>query len=148
MVGVVVFYFVYNWKIPCLGSLRDHVQLGATEILTLIAAVAVALYAYKTVHEMTKDRRKDRIEKMLEKVYNPFYEILSRQADKPVEATSTQPELYLYGTQDIRQLERIINCFSQYLKPVERAKIGQALAGRRVIEGTNLQIKSACFPRT
>jgi hypothetical protein len=72
-----VFYFLYNAPILGLGkSVRSYVQYGTSELLTLLAAIAVAMYAYKTVYEMTKDRRKDVVEKKLEKVYTPIYEIL------------------------------------------------------------------------
>jgi hypothetical protein len=73
VVAGVAFYFLYNTTIPGLGkSVRSFVQYGTSELLTLLAAIAVALYAYKTVYEMTKDRRKDTVEKKLEKVYTPM----------------------------------------------------------------------------
>jgi hypothetical protein len=75
LVGVFLFYLAYNTKIPLIGkSVRDYVQYGTTEIMTLIAAIAVALYTYKTVNQMIRNRRKETIEKMLEQVYSPIYE--------------------------------------------------------------------------
>lgn len=75
----VAFYVVYNTTIPGLGkSVRSFVAYGTSEVLTLMATIAVALYAFKTVYEMTKDRRKDTVERMLENVYSPLYEILRK----------------------------------------------------------------------
>ena len=47
----VTFHVLYNTTIPGLGkSVRSFVAYSTSEVLTLLAAIAVALYAYKTVY--------------------------------------------------------------------------------------------------
>ena len=47
-------------------------------IVMTIVTVVLARYAYVTIEEGKKDRRKDTIERMLENLYSPLYEILRR----------------------------------------------------------------------
>jgi len=51
-------------------TISNVVMTGATLFL--------AIYAYVTIQEGKKNRRKDKIEKMLEQAYSPLYEILRR----------------------------------------------------------------------
>jgi hypothetical protein len=113
LVGGCLFYLAYNMKIPLLGkSIRDYVQYGTTQILTLIAAIAVALYAYKTVNEMIRDRRKETIEKMLEQVYSPIYESLLEAKEK---GTREHGGLkWDISTEKLDDINRIITNFGHY----------------------------------
>ena len=106
----VVFYLLYNTPIPVLGkSVRSFVAYGTSELLTLLASIAVALYACKTVYEMTKDRRKDTVERKLEKVYIPIYEILlgARENGRKNHGAST------WGV-SVEELERIKSIMRDY----------------------------------
>ena len=111
----VVFYFLYNTPIPGLGkSVRSFVQYGTSELLTLLAAIAVAMYAYKSVYEMTKDRRKDVVEKKLEKVYTPIYEILlgAREKGRAIYG----PSMWALPVDDEERIKDIMRQNGHYFK--------------------------------
>ena len=66
--------------------------LPVTDWITAGAGVVVALFAYVTVREARRNRRKDMIEKMLEKLYNPMFEMLDTA--KLVEITADTAAAY------------------------------------------------------
>jgi hypothetical protein len=109
------FYFLYNTAIPGPGkSVRSFVQYGTSELLTLLAAIAVAIYAYKTVYEMTKDRRKDAVEKKLEKVYTPIYEILLGAREKG--RTDHGPSTWDLSVDEAERIKGIMRHYGHYFK--------------------------------
>ena len=57
--------------------LLPWVALLSTIVMTIVTLV-LARYAYLTIEEGKKNRRKDTIERMLENLYSPLYEILRR----------------------------------------------------------------------
>jgi hypothetical protein len=58
--------------------------------------IALAYYAYKTIDEAKKDRTKDSIEKQLEKLCSPIFEILIRA--KPYEQMPLTPAQISWGS--------------------------------------------------
>jgi hypothetical protein len=56
-----------------LVQFSDWVQL-----VQVFATLGLIYYAYATISEARKDRKKDMIERMLEKIYFPMFEILDR----------------------------------------------------------------------
>ena len=60
----------------CLSSL-DWIQALPNWVM-VGATLALAYYAYVTIEEGKKNRRKDTIEKKLERLYSPLYEIMWR----------------------------------------------------------------------
>jgi hypothetical protein len=112
------FYFLYNTTIPILGrSIRSFVAYGTSELLTLFASVAVALYAYKTVHEMMKDRRKDTVEKKLEKVYTPIYETLLGAREKG--RSNHDPSTWDISVKEIEHIKDIMKEYGHYFRTRE-----------------------------
>jgi hypothetical protein len=79
-------FWIYNSVEVWNGqTLRMIYRVGTTTILTLLVSlvglavtIVMARYAYTTIAEMRKDRRKDLIEKVLVDAYSPLYEILRR----------------------------------------------------------------------
>jgi uncharacterized protein YggT (Ycf19 family) len=57
--------------------LLPWVALLSTIVMTIVTLV-LARYAYVTIEEGKKNRRKDTIERMLENLYSPLYEIVRR----------------------------------------------------------------------
>ena len=60
-----------------MDSSADWITIVSAVIMAA-ATVALVRYAHVTIEEGKKDRRKDMIERQLEKVYSPLYEILRR----------------------------------------------------------------------
>lgn len=56
--------------------------LPLTDCITAIAGAIVAFFAIVTVLEGRKNRKRDSIEKQLEKLYGPIFEILVREATR------------------------------------------------------------------
>jgi hypothetical protein len=118
VVAGVAFYFLYNTTIPGLGkSVRSFVAYGTSEVLTLLAAIAVALYAYKTVYEMMKDRRKATVEKKLEKVYTPIYEILLGARERG--RTNHGPSTWAVRGEEMERIKAIIREYGHYFESTE-----------------------------
>jgi hypothetical protein len=112
------FYLLYNMTIPGLGkSVRSFVAYGTSEVLTLLAAIAVALYAYKTVYEMMKDRRKDTVEKKLEKVYTPIYETLLGARERG--RTTYGPSTWAVREEEMERIKAIIREYGHYFEKTE-----------------------------
>lgn len=127
----VAFYVLYNTTIPGLGkSVRSFVAYGTSEVLTLLAAIAVALYAYKTVYEMTKDRRKDTVERMLENVYSPLYEILRKakfENDERSKARSLPGFEWSLKDDELDRIRNTVERFGHYFDRDEIAKFSKLL---------------------
>lgn len=72
------FFKIYNWDFLYGKSIHGYLEVSTIDVLSTIVALLLAWYAFKTVDEMKRDRRKDAIEKKLEAAYSPLYEILRR----------------------------------------------------------------------
>jgi len=131
----VTFHVLYNTTIPGLGkSVRSFVAYSTSEVLTLMAAIAVALYAYKTVYEMTKDRRKDTVEKMLENVYSPLYEILRKakfENDERNKARSLSGFEWSVKDDELERMRNTVERFGHYFDRDEIAKFSRLLENPR-----------------
>jgi len=81
---------------------------------------ALVYYAYRTIEEGKKNRRKDSIEKQLEKLYNPLFEIMS-EADSYETKTSTgQVHSYVNLLKtDVTRIREVLLSYGHYLPPFE-----------------------------
>jgi len=102
--------------------------------LMALTSFAVVAYASMTIHEQRKDRRKDRIEKTLECVYSPLYqifrqglmryfdltwkngmEVLTPKKDQP---TDLPPSQFKFTTEEYMRILDILTRFGHLmLKP-------------------------------
>jgi len=158
-----------------LQSLTDWLTIMLLPWVTLLSAivmtivtVVLARYAYVTIEEGKKDRRKDTIERMLENLYSPLYEILRRarhETDnfKPMVIAEWNHKEGRVGPRDCvlseKQLARvreIVERFGHYMDPVEQALLTKVLAnpdsigaisGDRLTEPWHLFLNAEIDPR-
>lgn len=99
-----------------LGIVTDWITAISTIAMT-IATVVLAIYAYLTVEEGKKNRRKDTIEKMLENVYSPLYEILRKAKFENHERGEARPlsgfEWAVYDN-ELQTMREIVEKFGHY----------------------------------
>ena len=115
-------------------SLNDWIQWVAP-VVTAAATCLIAYYAYVTIREGKRDRKKDTLEKMLENLYSPLYAILERarfesnQDRKLVRGMSSEtlPRDYAIADKELRQIHRIIERFGHYFEPDELLKLKRDL---------------------
>ena len=88
----------------------DWIVVISAVIMTA-ATVALARYAYVTIEEGKKDRRKDTIEKQLENVYTPIYEILrlARDRGQPLDSST-----WAVSKKELERIDKIIATFGHY----------------------------------
>jgi hypothetical protein len=97
----------------------------------MIATAFVAYYAYVTIREGRKNRRKDTIEKMLENAYSPLYEILRRAKfgdERNIIRQAISPREYVLEEEEFTQVREIVERFGHYLGHQERIALTNALA--------------------
>lgn len=125
---MVVFALLYTRvDLPVLGKpMRQVVGFNTIEALTTIAAIAVALYAYKTVNQMVRDRSKDRVEKALELVYSPLYKILRDARDKGRKEHSQTT--WDVSKLDLDRIDKILEDYGHYFDEGDLEAFRAALA--------------------
>jgi hypothetical protein len=104
-------------------------HMTLTDWITVAITGALVYYAYRTVEEGKKDRYKDSLEKRLEKLYNPMFEILTR-AEERIETKSDGKD-YKYQMlrhSDHEKLCNIVENHSHYLRKEEYQKTKQMLS--------------------
>lgn len=104
--------------------------LPVTDWIAAGAGVVVAFFAYVTVREARRNRRKDMVEKMLENVYSPLYDILRRakfaEHREMIRQSVSQRE-YVLTEEEFVQVRGIIERFGYYLGGQERMAITNVL---------------------
>lgn len=105
--------------------------MPVTDWITAGAGVVVAFFAYVTVREAQRNRRKDVVEKMLDNVYSPLYEILRRAqfADnwRNEVRRIDPPREYVLEEREFTEARNIVERFGHYLGHVERMAVTNAL---------------------
>jgi hypothetical protein len=115
------------------------------------ATLALAYYAYVTIKEGRKNRRKDTIERKLENLYSPLYEILSGAKFTLWETTSERdyvksflkdvgPNDYVLKDQELRKIHDIIERSSHYMDLDDRGELTKALQKFKLHKLTTLGI--------
>jgi len=108
--------------------------LPLTDWISAGAGVVVAFFAYVTVREARRNRRKDMVEKMLENVYSPLYDILRRAKfaeDREMIRQSVSQREYVLTEEEFVQVRGIIERFGHYLGGQERMAITNVLEQKR-----------------
>jgi hypothetical protein len=111
---------------------------AVSSLVMAVASAALVAYSYVTIKEGKKNRRKDTIEKMLDNVYSPLYEILRRAqfADnwrKEVRRIDP-PREYALEEQEFTEARNIVERYGHYLGHVERMAVTNALEKYEVVE--------------
>ena len=96
-----------------------------------VATIVLAVYAYLTIQEGKKDRRKDTIERMLENAYSPIYEILRRakfENDERSQARGKIPGFdWVVTRTELDRMREIIEKFGHYFDRKESGKLAMFL---------------------
>jgi len=98
-----------------------------------IVTLALAYYAYRTIEEGRKQRKKDTIEKMLENVFFPLYETLRRARFEEGRRGIRQekfhrgPRDYAFQERELAGMREIIERYGHYLDPVRLMKFNMDL---------------------
>jgi len=120
-----------------LELLSDWIQ-AIMAIVTGFATAVLTYYAYVTIDEGKKNRRKDTMEKMLENLYSPLYELLRRARHEETDerrwarqqAFSPQthgPRDYAFKESEFAELRRILERYGHYLDEVKLMKLNMDL---------------------
>lgn len=95
--------------------------ISATELITAITAVLIALFTGVTVVEGWKNRRKDSIEKQLERLYSPVFEILDQAESQAYSKSDREKiEFFRLPKDDCIAIRSALANYGHYLKPLER----------------------------
>ena len=88
------------------------------EWVTAIASAVIGYYAYVTIKEGKKNRRKDTIEKMLENLYSPLYEILRRARFENDERSQARSKIagfdWVVHRSELDQMREMMERFGHY----------------------------------
>jgi hypothetical protein len=104
----------------------------------IAVTVALVYYARVTILEGKKNRRKATIEKQLENVHSPLFEILGR----PMHIADST---YYYSPDDLRKIWGIVQSFGYYLDSDEHAQFRRLLrVGTPDSEGFRKDDVEAC----
>jgi hypothetical protein len=103
----------------------DWVTVISTLVMTG-ATLALAYYAFVTIREGKKDRRKDTIEKMLENLYSPLYGILRRAKfgnGERSDARQSHGFEWVIDESELAQILEMTQTYGHYLDRNELAKV-------------------------
>lgn len=109
-------------------------------IFEIFLVVGLVYYAYVTTREARNNRKKDTIEKMLEKLYSPLYELLTRVKFESAEDRNAVramnfkkgPRDYALRAGEYAHIHEIIDSFGHYLESGELLKLKRDL-GKSII---------------
>jgi hypothetical protein len=123
------FFEIYNWDFLYGKSIHYYLEVSTIDVLSAIVALVLAWYAFKTIDEMKRDRRKDAIEKQLEAAYSPLYEILRRAG---FESTDHRNSLrgdakWAVSEAEYSEMRMIIEKHGHHLGRDEAARISKLL---------------------
>ena len=119
--------------------LLPWVTLFSTILMTIVT-VALARYAYVTIEEGKKNRRKDTIESMLENLYSRLYEILrsARYETSDFKAMviaewnrregRVGPRDCILSEEQLARVREIVERFGHYMDPVEQSQLTKVLS--------------------
>jgi hypothetical protein len=115
-------------------SLSDWV-LVFSSLAMVAVTIALAYYARVAIVEAKNDRRKDSIEKQLEKLFSPMFEILDTAGRLDVTPESPRPTFVEEGNkyrvlanEDIANLWTLLLNYGHYLDPTEHDKMRTLLS--------------------
>lgn len=100
-----------------LNTWSSAIQAGAA-VATVVATIFIIHYAQVTIEEGKKNRRKDMIEKQLEKVYSPLYEILRRarhEKERDLIRKILPPTDYVLEEREFIKAREVLEDFGHYL---------------------------------
>ena len=127
-------------------SLTDWLTIVLLPWVTLLSAIVMTIvtivlarYAYVTIEEGKKNRRKDTVERMLENLYSPLYEILRRaryETDKFKLMVIAEwnkegrggPRDCVLSEEQLARVREVVERFGHYMDPVEQALLTKVLA--------------------
>jgi hypothetical protein len=122
-----------------LESYADWI-MAVSSVVSIGVTSALVYYAYVTINESWKNRRKDTIENMLENLYSPLYETLRRvryetsdfKAMVIGEWSRKQgrqgPRDCVFSEEQLAEVREIIERFGHYMDPVEQALLTKVLS--------------------
>jgi len=116
-----------------LESYADWV-MAVSSIVTIGVTSALAYYAYVTINEGRKDRRKDTIEKKLTDAFSPLSAILLKARDR---GRKIDPSTWAFDQSEINQIEKAVSNFGHYLDKTQRARIREILKQKSERPPTN-----------
>lgn len=128
-----------------MDSYSDLIQVG-TAVATTLATFVIIYYAKKTIDEGKRNRRKDTVERMLEELYSPLYEILRRakfgKTEERQEIRQSFPEDpapgdYFLKPQEVTQIRDLLGRFGHYVDTDDQDKLTKAFEGKHKI-GTKI----------
>jgi len=100
--------------------------LPLTDIITAGAGIAVAFFAFVTLWVAQKNRKKQSIEKQLEKLYNPMYEIMD-WAVREQSASDKALHIVAIGFENYQKLMNTFLGYGHYLHPKAHDEIKKIL---------------------
>ena len=92
----------------------------------IAVTIALAYYARVAIVEAKEDRRKDSIEKQLENLYNPMYEIMD-WAVREQSASDKAQQIIGVGFENYEKLMTVFLGYGHYLRPEKHEEIKQLL---------------------
>ncbi len=115
-------------------SWSDWIQAFAATASTF-ATFVIVYYAKLTIDEGKRNRRKDTIENMLEKIYSPMYEILRRakfgndeiRQSIRADPSGNGPRDYVLEKNEVDEINQLIERYGHYLNPIDLAKLTKAI---------------------
>ena len=109
--------------VPILEPYTDWIMV-ISAVITTAATVPLVRYAYVTIGEGKKDRRKDTAEKQLENVYTPIYEILRLARER---GQSHGPSTWVISKKELERIDEIIARFGHYFGRVDLERFRKTL---------------------
>jgi hypothetical protein len=100
--------------------------LPLTDWITAITAIVVAVFAGVTVWEGTSNRRRDSIERQLERLYNPMFEIMDEALEERSEEEEKQ-QIMRVSLDHYTRLDEIFLSYGHYLNPILHDRIKELL---------------------
>ena len=102
------------------------------QVIQVLTTVALVYYAYVTIREAKRNRRKSTIERMLMNLYSPLREILTRARDETtVERHRARiekgPRDYALTEHELNRIHEIIERFGHYLDSTELLRLRKDL---------------------
>jgi hypothetical protein len=100
--------------------------LPLTDWISAITAVVVAFFAGVTVWEGIRNRRKESIEKQLEKLYNPMFEIMDEALERQT-VKEKETGIVRLGSAYDNKLRQIFFSYGHYLDPIVHDRMKELL---------------------
>lgn len=108
--------------------------MAASSVVMIGVTFALVYYAYVTINEGRKDRRKDTIEKKLTDAFSPLSAILLKARDR---GRKIDPSAWAFDQSEMNQIEEVVSNFGHYLDKTQRARIREILKQKSERPPTN-----------